>query len=71
MNGARRRRWFHHERRVLLMALAAGLPGVLVSLALLWTGDHAPRTAWTLTTLVLACWLGLSFSLRSRVVYPL
>jgi hypothetical protein len=53
------------------MALAAGLPGVLVSLALLWTGDHAPRTAWTLTTLVLACWLGLSFSLRSRVVYPL
>ncbi len=72
MNPRRRRRaWLNHERRVLLMALAAGFPGVLVALLLLWAGDHAPRTGWTLTTLVLACWLGLSFALRQRVVYPL
>ena len=71
MSPTRSRRWLSHERRVLLTALAAGLPAVLVSLALLWTGNYAPRTVLTLTTLVLACWLGLSFSLRSRVVYPL
>ncbi len=71
MNPARRRAWLTHERRVLLMALTAGFPGVLVALLLLWTGDHAPRTDWTLTTLVLACWLGLSFAVRSRVVFPL
>jgi nitrogen fixation/metabolism regulation signal transduction histidine kinase len=71
MSPTRRRTWLNHERRVLLTALVAGLPGVLVSLALLWTGDHAPRTVLTLTTVVLACWLGFSFAIRSRVTYPL
>jgi nitrogen fixation/metabolism regulation signal transduction histidine kinase len=71
MSPTRRRAWLNHERRVLVMALVSGLPAVLVALVLLWTGDHAPRTVLTLTTLVLGCWLALSFSLRSRVVYPL
>jgi nitrogen fixation/metabolism regulation signal transduction histidine kinase len=71
MSATRRRGWLSHERRVLLTALLAGLPAVVVALALLSTGDYAPRTVLTLATLILACWLGLSFSLRSRVVYPL
>ena len=71
MNPSRRRGWLNHERRVLVMALAAGFPGVLVALLLLWTGDHASRTSWTLTTLVLTSWLGLSLAVRSRVIYPL
>jgi two-component system, NtrC family, nitrogen regulation sensor histidine kinase NtrY len=56
---------------VLLSALLAGLPAVVVSLALLWTGDYTPKVFWTLTTLVLCSWLGFSFVARSRVVRPL
>jgi two-component system, NtrC family, nitrogen regulation sensor histidine kinase NtrY len=66
-----RRSWLNHERRVLLMAVASGLPAVVVSLVLLWTGDSAPKVVWTLTALVLACWWGFSLALRSRVVHPL
>ncbi len=67
----RRHRWLSHDRRVLLMALLSGLPAVVVALVLLWSGDHAPKTIWTLTALVVLCWWGTAFALRSRVVYPL
>jgi nitrogen fixation/metabolism regulation signal transduction histidine kinase len=60
-----------HDRRILLMALAAGLPGVIVALVLLWGGDFTPKVQWTLTVLVLTIWFGFTFALRDRVVYPL
>jgi len=60
-----------HDQRVLLLALLAGAPAVIVSLALLWTGDYSPKVRWTLTTLVLGCWCGFAAALRQRVVYPL
>jgi len=60
-----------HERRILLMAVTAGLPGSLVALALLWTGDHVPRVQWTLTVLIVALWSGFAFAVRRRVVFPL
>lgn len=60
-----------HERRVLLMALAAGFPGVLVSLILLLRGDFTPKVQWTLAVLILSVWLGFAFALRQRVVRPL
>lgn len=61
----------NHERRVLLMALAAGLPAIMLSLVLLWTGDYTAKTCWTLSALLVGCWLGFSFALRTRVVRPL
>ena len=60
-----------HERRILLMAVAAGLPGSVVSLALLWMGDYTPRVQWTLTVLIVALWSGFAFAVRRRVVFPL
>src|SRR5947209_9746729 len=60
-----------HEQRVLLMALAAGAPAVVVSLALLWADDYTPKVFWTLLTLVVCFWLGFSFAVRGRVVRPL
>src|SRR5882724_5091812 len=60
-----------HDRRILLLAIMAGLPGAIVSLALLWHGDYQPRTQWTLTVLVLGCWWGFAFALVERVVRPL
>src|SRR4051812_30008399 len=60
-----------HERRILLMALAAGLPGSLVALVLLWSGNYTPKVSSTLTVLIVALWCGFALSVRQRVVFPL
>src|SRR5689334_7869082 len=60
-----------YERRVQVLALAAGLPGSAIALILLWTGDFSSRTAWTLTLLIAALWLGFAASVRHRVVFSL
>jgi PAS domain S-box-containing protein len=51
--------------------MLAGLPGALLGLLLLWTGDFSPRVQWTLTVIVLSLWSGFAFNLRNRVVFPL
>ena len=59
------------ERRINLLALAAGLPGSLIALLLLWIGDYSSRTAWTLTILIVIFWIGFAVSVRHRVVFSL
>ncbi len=61
----------HHERRVLLLALAAGLPGSFVALILLWTGEFTPKIQLTLTVFIVLLYLGFAFNVRRRVRYPL
>lgn len=61
----------NYERRILLLAILAGLPGVLVATGLLWLGDYSARLQWTLTIVVTGFWLGIAFALRERVVRPL
>ena len=60
-----------YERHIQALALAAGMPGSIVALILLWTGNYSSSTAWTLTTIILAMWLGFAASLRHRVVFSL
>jgi two-component system nitrogen regulation sensor histidine kinase NtrY len=60
-----------YERRIHLLALAAGLPGSIVALLLLWFGSYSTQTAWTLTFVILAAWLGFAVALRNRVVFSL
>ena len=60
-----------YERRIQLLALAAGLPGSLVALILLWTGNFTSGAFWTLAFLIGSLWLGFAFSLRNRVVFSL
>ena len=60
-----------HDQQVVLLAIAAGAPGALTSLIILWTGDYTPKVQWTLTVLILGFLLGFAASLRSRVVLPL
>jgi nitrogen fixation/metabolism regulation signal transduction histidine kinase len=60
-----------YERRLQLLALAAGFPGSLIALLLLWTGSYSSSTAWTLTLLIVCFWLGFALSLRHRVVFSL
>jgi methyl-accepting chemotaxis protein len=60
-----------HDRRILLMAIASALPGAVISLIFLWTGDYTPKVQWTLTVVIVAFCLGFAFALRERVVLPL
>ena len=60
-----------HERRVLQLALLAGLPGIVVSLALLWRDNYSAKVQWTLGLVVLGSWLITALVLRERVVRPL
>jgi nitrogen fixation/metabolism regulation signal transduction histidine kinase len=66
-----RHRRMAHENRVLLFALGAGLPGLIPAMVFLWTGAYSGSTQWTLTVLIVTCWLALSFSVRGMVVRPL
>jgi nitrogen fixation/metabolism regulation signal transduction histidine kinase len=68
---ARSRPKLSHEGRIVWMAIAAGLPGSLVALLLLWTGEYTPKVQWTLTVLIVGLWFGFSLALRERVVFPL
>ncbi len=66
------RRWLAlHEIRVLLTALASGLPALIVALAVLWFEEHSPKVQWTLTALVVGCWWGFAVSVREKVASPL
>ncbi|MFN8582608.1 MAG: PAS domain S-box protein [Gemmatimonadaceae bacterium] len=67
----RRRLNLSHERRVFLLALSAGLPGVITSLVLLSVGGYSPKVVWTFGVLVAGIWLVIAFTLRERVVRPL
>jgi nitrogen fixation/metabolism regulation signal transduction histidine kinase len=60
-----------HDRRILLMAFASALPGALIALIFLWTGDYTPKVQWTLSVLIVGFCLGFAFALRERVILPL
>jgi len=59
------------ERRVLVLALLSGVPGVALALVLLWTGHHSAKVVWTFTLLVLVGWGLLVYRLRESVVRPI
>ena len=67
----RRRRSLRYEQRIFGLALVTGLPAVAVALLLLWSGDFAPRTQWTVTIVLLLVWLAFVGVLWERVVRPL
>jgi PAS domain S-box-containing protein len=60
-----------HDQRVFLLAVLAGLPGVLTALGLLWLGDFSARVQWTASIALVSVWAGITVSLREQVVRPL
>lgn len=62
-----------HDQLVFVDTLLAALPAVLVSMWFLWLADTAPdsKHQWTLTLLIVGCWLGFAAAVRTRVVRPL
>src|SRR5215475_8927291 len=60
-----------HDRRVVLIALAAALPALAAVLVLLWSGDYTPRLRWTVTAVAVLALLIFANALHERVVRPL
>lgn len=59
------------ERRVTILALAAGFPAVALSAILLYFDSYSAQVQWTVDLILVLLWLGVSFSLKQRVVRPL
>jgi PAS domain S-box-containing protein len=59
------------ESRVPLIVLLGGLPGVIISLVWLWTGEHGIEVRWTLTVVVVGAWLTAAAIARERVIRPI
>jgi two-component system nitrogen regulation sensor histidine kinase NtrY len=59
------------EARLPIIVLAGGLPGVIISLLWLWSGEHGVEVRWTLSVLVVVAWLAAAALARERVVRPL
>src|SRR5213592_4583024 len=60
-----------YEGRISWLTLAAVAPAIVVALALLWFGDYSAKLQWTLTILIVACFLGFISSAREHIVHPL
>src|SRR5687767_9653487 len=60
-----------YDRRVTLLALAAGFPAVVACVLLLWIGTYSWVVRSTLAVIVAGLWVGLAFMLRDRVIRPL
>jgi two-component system nitrogen regulation sensor histidine kinase NtrY len=69
--GGPRARKLTFVKRMMGMALLAGLPALILGLVLLWSGNYATRTQWTLTVLVVGCWLVVGLAVRRRAEIPL
>jgi len=64
-------RSFRFEFQVLFLSLCTGLPGVLLSIWLLWSADLASHVRWILMVLLTAVWIGLAHVVRGKVRFPL
>jgi nitrogen fixation/metabolism regulation signal transduction histidine kinase len=60
-----------HEWKILLLAMAAGLPAVITCMVILWTQDYTPKVQWTLSMIILGAWWGFSAAAKERVASPL
>lgn len=67
------KRRLSHDQLVFVDALLAGLPAIFVSMWYIWISDRTPdpKHQWTLTLLIVGCWLGFGTAVRYRVIRPL
>src|SRR2546429_1533811 len=72
MNRAPKSRYrLSYEAKLTWLTFGAAVPAVVVALALLWSGDYSAKVQWTLTILIVACFLGFISSAREHIVHPL
>ena len=59
------------EKRVTVLALAAGFPAVCLCAFLLWYDNYSARVQWTADLFLAIFWLSIAFNLKQRIVRPL
>jgi two-component system nitrogen regulation sensor histidine kinase NtrY len=65
------RRRLSYENRLTWLAFGAAVPGAAIALIILWSGDYSGKVQWTLTLVIVCCFLGFSSSAREHLVRPL
>jgi len=60
-----------YEGRITSHTLAAVIPAIVVALVLLWFGDYSAKVQWTLTILIVGCFLVFITSAREHTIRPL
>jgi two-component system, NtrC family, nitrogen regulation sensor histidine kinase NtrY len=60
-----------HDQRVLLFALASGLPALVAALVLVFTGEHSLKVQATVASLVTFTWFAGGLAVQERVLRPL
>ncbi len=60
-----------HQTQIFVLALLAGLPGIVLSGLLLWRGGYAGDTIWTAAIGIGGFWLVVAWMVRERAIRPL
>jgi nitrogen fixation/metabolism regulation signal transduction histidine kinase len=60
-----------YEGKITWLTFCAAVPATIVALALLWFGDHAAKVQWTLTIVIVGCFVALMSSAREQMIRPL
>jgi len=60
-----------HEYRVLLFALAGGIPALAAALIFIFRSGWGPREQWTLAVVLAGAWLAFGIAVKERVASPL
>ena len=60
-----------YEGKIGWLTFGAILPAIVVAIALLWFGDYSDKLRWTLTILILGCFVAFISSAREHIVRPL
>ena len=60
-----------YEGKITWLSFAAVAPSVVTALTLLWFGDYSPKVQWTLTILILGCFVTFISSAREQTIRPL
>ena len=65
------RRRLSYEGKITWLTVLAVAPAIIIALALLWFGDHAPKVQWTFTILIVGCLAAFIWSVREHAIRPL
>ena len=65
------RRRLSHDVRIFALALAGGLPAVLLVFLLLAIEHYPARAIWTVGVVIVGAWIASGLAVRTRVVRPL
>jgi nitrogen fixation/metabolism regulation signal transduction histidine kinase len=68
---ARRNRRISFEKRLIVLALLAGLPAIVTAGVLLALSDYSPGTIWTLGAIILISWIAFAAAVGERVAYSM